>query len=272
MKWFKNMATFLLAIVGGYLLILGLMFLFQNKLLFMPSSVMFQTPQNAGLTAEDLWIKTEDGVRIHGWYFPNESAELVVIMSHGNAGNISGRIGIAETLLNSGAAVVLYDYRGFGQSEGKPTESGLYKDIEAVVHYLKAEKGYNENDMVMYGRSLGGAVAAYAATQFDLRGLVLDSAFQNLRAMIRDAYPFVPTALARYRFPTDEYLIQLDGLPIMIMHSPGDEIVSYKQGQLLYEMINQPKMFVELRGGHNDNFIASRDIIQQSWGAYLRGL
>ena len=266
------MSSLLLAIAGGYLLILGLMFLFQNKLLFMPSSAIFQTPQSAGLQAEDLWMTTEDDVRIHGWYFPNESAELVVILSHGNAGNISGRITIAETLLNSGAAVLMYDYRGYGQSEGKPTEAGLYKDIEAVVHHLKTDKGYDENEMVMYGRSLGAAVAAYAATQFNIRGLVLDSAFKNLRAMIRDVYPFVPTVLARYRFPTDEYIMQLEGLPIMIMHSPGDEIVRFSHGRALYEMIDQPKAFVELRGGHNDNFFTSQDIIQQSWSFYIRGL
>lgn len=272
MKWVKKMSSLLLVIAGGYILILGLMFIFQHKLLFMPSVTLFQTPQSAGLTAENLWIITEDGVRIHGWYFPNESAELVVILSHGNAGNISGRMGIAETLLNSGAAVVMYDYRGYGESEGKPSETGFYKDIEAVVHHLKTEKGYAENDMVMYGRSLGGAVAAYAATKFDLRGLVLDSSILNLRAMIRDVYPFVPTVLARYHFPTDEYLNQLDGLPIMIMHSPADKIVSYQQGMALYEMIGQPKMFVELRGGHNDNFFTSKDIIYQSWSAYIRGL
>jgi len=262
------MTALLLAIAGGYLVILGLMFLFQNRLLFMPSSEVLQTPQEAGLTAEDLWITTEDGVRIHGWHYPNESAELVVIVSHGNAGNISGRIGIAETLLNSGAAVVMYDYRGYGQSEGNPTESGLYKDIEAVVHHLINEKDYNENDMVMYGRSLGGAIAAYAATKFNLRGLVLDSSFRNLRAMIRDVYPFVPTALARYQFPTDEYLMQLEGLPIMIMHSPDDEIVSYQQGRALYELIDQPKMFVDLRGGHNDNFFTSREIVYRSSVSY----
>lgn len=266
------MTTLLLLIAGGYLILLGVIFLFQNKLLFMPSSVIFQTPQSVGLTSEELWIITEDGVRIHGWYFPNENAELVVILSHGNAGNISGRIGIAETLLNSGAAVVMYDYRGYGLSEGRPSESGFYKDIEAVVQYLKTDKEYDETDMVMYGRSLGGAVAAYAATKFDVRGLVLDSAFQNLRAMIRDVYPFVPTFLARYHFPTDEYLMHLEELPIMIMHSPNDDIVSYKQGIALYEMINQPKMFIELNGGHNDNFLTSRDIIYQSWSAYIRGL
>ncbi len=266
------MTALLLTIAVGYLAILGFMYLFQNKLLFMPSSAILQTPQEAGLTAEDLWITTEDGVRIHAWHYPNESAELVVIVSHGNAGNISGRIGIAETLLISGAAVVMYDYRGYGQSEGNPTEAGLYKDIEAVVHHLINENGYNENDMVMYGRSLGGAVAAYAATKFDLRGLVLGSAFQNLRSMIRDVYPFVPAMLAKYDFPTDEYLKQTDGLPIMIMHSRDDEIVSYRQGRALYDMINQPKMFVELRGGHNDNFFTSRDIVYQSWSAYIRGL
>lgn len=263
------MGSFLLALAGGYLIILGLMYLFQNQLLFMPSSGMMQTPQSVGLTAEDAWMETEDGVTIHGWYFPHDDSEFVVVLSHGNAGNISGRIAIAETLLNSGASVLMYDYRGYGQSEGRPSEKGLYKDIEAVVETLKADFGYSEGQIVMYGRSLGGAVAAYAAVRFDLGGLVLDSAFKNLKAMIRDVYPFVPVWLAKYDFPTDKYLGQIDGLPIMIMHSPNDEIVGFHHGRTLFDLIEEPKRFVELRGGHNDNFFASTDIIEENWRWYL---
>jgi uncharacterized protein len=269
MKALKSMGSILLALAGGYLIILGLMYLFQNQLLFMPSSGMMQTPQSVGLTAEDVWIETEDGVTIHGWYFPHDESEFVVVLSHGNAGNISGRIAIAETLLNCGASVLMYDYRGYGQSEGRPGEKGLYRDIEAVVETLKTDFDYSERQIVMYGRSLGGAVAAYAAVQFDLGGLVLDSAFKNLKAMIRDVYPFVPVWLAKYDFPTDKYLGQIDGLPIMIMHSPNDEIVGFHHGRALFDLIEEPKRFVELRGGHNDNFFASTDIIEENWRWYL---
>jgi uncharacterized protein len=269
MKILKTMSSFLLTVAGFYLLILILMYTFQNQLLFMPSSGFIQTPASTGLEAADVWAETEDGVRVHGWYFPNQDANYVVVLSHGNAGNISGRIAIAETLLNSGASVLMYDYRGYGNSEGSPSEEGLYKDIEAVVEYLKSEQGYTEQQVVMYGRSLGGAVAAYAATQYDLGGLVLDSAFKNLRAMVREVYPFVPARLAKYDFPTDEYIQQLGDLPVMIMHSPNDEIIGFHHGRSLYELAGGPKRFVELRGGHNDNFYQSQSLIEQSWKEFL---
>ena len=110
------------AIAAGYLIILLLMYLFQDRLLFMPASEMVQNPADVGIDAEDLWAETEDGVRIHGWYFPNEEFNNVIVLSHGNAGNISYRVDIARTLLNTGAAVLMYDYRGYGKSEGRPSE------------------------------------------------------------------------------------------------------------------------------------------------------
>ena len=269
MKKLKPMISFLTAIAGGYLLLLVVMFLFQNKLLFMPTSGFVQTPQSVGLGAEDFWVETEDGVRIHSWYFPNSEADFVVVLSHGNAGNISYRIEIANTLLQVGASVLMYDYRGYGLSDGRPNERGLYKDIEAVIRGLKEEKNYAESQIIMYGRSLGGAVAAYAGTQFSLGGLVLDSAFTNLRAMVRDVYPFVPSRLARYEFPTEQFIQHPRNYPIMIMHSQNDEIVRYHHGRTLYEAIDAPKRFVEIRGGHNDNFFASRDIAVENWRWYL---
>jgi len=269
MKLLKSMGTFILTLAGGYMLILALMFLFQNRLLFMPSSAIFQTPESAGLLADDIWIDTEDGVRIHGWYFPNNESEWVVVLSHGNAGNISGRIAIAETLLRSGTAVLMYDYRGYGKSEGRPSEKGLYKDIEGVIRYLTSELDYPEQKIIMYGRSLGAAVAAYAAVNHDLGGLVLDSAFINLKRMIREVYPFVPVFLAKYDFPTDRYISGLNNMPVMIMHSPDDEIIGYHHGEYLFERASEPKRFIQLRGGHNDNFFLSRDIIEQSWKNFL---
>jgi uncharacterized protein len=267
----KSVMSIIAAIAGGYLIILILMYTFQNSLLFMPASGFMQTPEGAGLEAEDVWVEAKDGVRLHAWYFPNDESDRVIVLSHGNAGNISYRIDIARTLLDAGAAVLMYDYRGYGKSEGRPNEKGLYKDIEAFTDYLIQEREYPERHIFMYGRSLGGAVAAYAATKYDLGGLVLDSAFKNLRAMVRDVYPFVPSSLARYRFPTEEYLRQLNGMPVMIMHSPDDFIVRYHHGEYLYETALDPKKFVELRGGHNDNFFASRDLIESKWREFLQG-
>lgn len=270
MKFRKTMISLLITLAGGYFLLLAFMYLFQSKLIFLPSSYLIVTPQEAGLHAEDMWIETDDGERLHGWFFPNEEAENVVVLSHGNAGNISNRIDIGKLLQETGAAVLIYDYRGYGQSSGKPSEEGLYKDIEAVINYLKTEKEYSEQQMIMYGRSMGGAVAAYAATKFNVNGLVLDSAFKNLKAMVSDLYPFVPAFLASYEFPTEQYLQQLSGIPVMIMHSPNDTIVNISHGKSLFGIAKEPKRFVQLRGGHNDNFHASVDIHSKSWQEFLK--
>lgn len=261
--------TIIATLVGVYLVLLGLMYIFQNNLLFMPVSEIVQTPESVGIEAEDFWVDTDDGVRVHGWYFPKENAEFVIVLSHGNAGNISYRIDIARSLLNTGAAVLMYDYRGYGKSEGSPSEEGFYSDIDAVIQGLMNQKGYAENRIVMYGRSLGGAVAAYAATEYSLGGLVLDSAFRNLRAMVRDVYPFVPARLAKYEFPTERYVQTERNYPVMIMHSPNDEIVGFHHGEHLYRILEEPKKFVELRGGHNDNFFVSKELIEESWTGYL---
>lgn len=260
--------SFILLLAAGFIALLFAMYLFQDQLLFHPSSEIVQTPQSQGIEAEDFWVVTDDDKRIHGWYFPGENSDQVIVLSHGNAGNISNRISIAETLLETGASVLMYDYRGYGKSEGTPNEKGLYKDIEAVTKGLISE-GYSEKNIFMYGRSLGGSVAAYAATKFNVGGLILDSAFINLRSMVRDVYPFVPTFLARYKFPTDQYLKELKDTPVIILHSRNDELVSFDNGKYLYDAANEPKQFVELRGGHNNNFFESSELIKKTWEELL---
>lgn len=270
MNVYKSMISLLVTFIGGYLLLLIFMYLFQSKMIFLPSSNLAITPERAGLKAEDIWIKTEDDERLHGWFFPVEEAEYVVVLSHGNAGNISNRIDIAKFLQEAGFSILIYDYRGYGQSSGKPSEEGLYKDIEAVVNYLKTENGYSEQQMIMYGRSMGGAVAAYSAAKFNVSGLVLDSAFKNLKSMVSDLYPFVPSFLASYEFSTLKYVQQLSVLPVMVMHSPNDTIVDISHGKSLFGIAKEPKTFVELRGSHNDNFHVSVDIHKKYWEEFLQ--
>lgn len=268
-KFGSSMISFLVFLIAGYLLLLSLMYLFQRQLIFFPTSNYLITPEKAGLNAENVWISTQDGEKLHGWFFPVEESEYVVVLSHGNAGNISNRIDIGKLLSEIGFSVLLYDYRGYGKSTGKPDEQGLYTDIESVVQYLNTEKGFKEVEMIMYGRSLGGAVAAYAASKYLVAGLVIDSAFENLKTMVADLYPFVPSSLAAYEFPTENYLSKITNIPVMIMHSRNDEIINFSHGQKLFEIANEPKRFVELRGGHNDNFHESADIHIEHWNQFL---
>ncbi len=259
----------LIALGGIYLFLILVLFLFQGQMLFLPEREHFRSPQSIGLEAEDMWVETRDGKQIHGWYFNNESAERVVVLSHGNAGNISGRLEIADMLLDLDVSVLMYDYRGYGKSEGRPTEKGLYKDIDSVIGFLKDQKDYSENQIILYGRSLGGGVSAYGAANYNVAGLVLDSAFQDVKTMTSDIYPIVPTFLVRYNFSTINYLNSIQNTPILIMHSRDDEIVGFHHGEALYEAASEPKTFVPLRGGHNDLFFTSNNTIKRSWQEFL---
>ena len=255
-----------------YLVVVGMMSFFQNHLIFHPSEFMTDSPDRLEIPWSDHYVETEDGTMIHGWLLKNEDAEHTVVFSHGNAGNISGRLDIAKTIYDEGVSVFLYDYRGYGNSEGSPNEDGFFDDARSVVNYLAGEQGIPTDSMIFYGRSLGGSAAAHQASEFSGAGLVLDSAFANIRSMAQSAYPFVPSFLVRAEFPTDEYLMSRGSIQVLIMHSPDDQIVPFDQGRKLYEKAEGEKKFVELRGGHNDNFHNSIDIYEEAWMEFIAQL
>jgi uncharacterized protein len=265
-------AILLAAIAGLYLSVMIFIFVSQERLFIIASDKPEMNLHDYGLTTENIRIETSDGEILQGIYFPNSRAELVVIYAYDNRGRIGAGISMAEILISNGAAVFLYYHRGNGESSGKFSEEGFYRDIEAVIQTLSRVKGYDENDMVLYGRSVGSAVAVYAASKFQVRGLVLDSAFLNYHAMFRDIYPFVPTWLAKYEFPADRFLGEVRDLPVMILHSPDDEFARFHHGKGLYDILDQPKILIELNGGHIENFTVSRDIIEQSWAFYIARL
>lgn len=268
-----RLAAILLAVIAGlYLSAVIFIFISQEKLFINSSEKPEMNLHNYGLTTENIQIETSDGEVLQGIYFPNSRAELVVIYSYDKSGRIGAGMDMAEILINNGASVFLYFHRGVGESSGSFSEEGLYHDIEAVVQTLSRVKGYDEDNMVLYGRSVGGAVAAYAASKFQVRGLVLDSAFLNYHAMFRDIYPFVPTWLAKYKFPTDQFLGVIRELPVMILHSKDDEIARFHHGKGFYDILDQPKLLIELSGGHTENVTVSRDIIEQSWAFYIASL
>lgn len=261
----QTIIRFLLAAIGIYVLFVGVIVGFQKKLLFIPASGAYDSPDSVGVEGEDVWFKTDDDVKLHGWYLPNNNTDYVILFSHGNAGNIGMRTELASMILKSGASVFMYDYRGYGLSEGSPGEEGLYTDVRAAVRYLIEEKNIPENKIILYGRSLGGAVAAYAATEYNAAGLVLDSAFTNIRSVVKDLYPFIPPVLARVNFETDQYVESRKQMPLLIFHSPEDRLIDFRQGRELFENATDPKQFVELQGGHNDNFRQTEEIFTNSW-------
>lgn len=256
----------------GYLLVIGLMTILQNKLIFHPSVFIVDTPEILGVPWSEHYIPAEDGIDLHGWLLVNPEADHTVIFSHGNAGNISGRLSLAKTIYDAGASVFLYDYRGFGNSDSSPTEKSMYRDANAVISYLGREADISTDEMIFYGRSLGGPVAAYMASEYSGAGLVLDSSFTNLKAIAKDVMPIVPSFLIQATFPTDEYLKKSSSTPLMIMHSVEDELIGFHHGEGLYEIADQPKTFVELRGGHNDSYYVSKDSFEAGWENFIEAL
>lgn len=246
---------------------------FQNQMIFHPSSGMIDSPERLGLDWAEHWVETSDGILLHGWMIGDSDELPVVVYSHGNAGNISGRIDIAGEIAKQGAAVFLYDYRGYGRSDGKPSEPGVYNDGESVVYYLRQQLMVPEERMIFYGRSLGGAVAARQSAEFIGAGLVLDSAFINGKEIASDLYPFIPGFLVSIRFPIDEDLKRSAVENVMVMHAENDRIINIRHGRELYRIADEDNSknasFVELRGGHNTSFIESREKYAQRWTEFL---
>jgi uncharacterized protein len=266
------MTSFVIYTVIGLLLLNALMYLRQPQMIFFPLSELYQTPADWGLEYEDVKLDTADGVQLHGWYIPNRESEQVLLFFHGNAGNISHRrdsIGLFHRL---GLNVFIIDYRGYGKSEGKPGEQGLYKDAVAAWHYLTEEKGFDPDDVVIFGRSLGGAVAAQLAAGVEARGLILESTMSSARDFARAVFKILSRlVVVRYDFNTAQ-LVKSVHYPVLVLHSPEDEIMPFHLGEKIYDLANQPKHFVRMRGDHNNGFLLSQPEYQQELDRWLKTL
>ena len=255
-----------LALTYGALVLAA--YLGQNRLMHlphMPGRELVATPRDIGLDYESLRITTEDGVLLHGWLVPHPDARATLIFFHGNAGNISHRLASLRQFHGLKLSVLLFDYRGYGESEGKPGEAGLHRDAAAVLAYARDVRGLEARDLVLFGRSMGAALAAWCARQADVGAVILESGFTSAPALAADLYPFLPARLlTRLRYPTLEYVAHARS-PVLVVHSRDDEIIPFEHGQRLYEAAPAPKAFLELRGSHNRAFIESE-------ASYLRGL
>ena len=212
---------------------------------------------------EDVWLTTSDGVRINGWFVPAISnSNLTVLFCHGNAGNLSHRSEKIAILRELGANVFIFDYRGYGRSEGKPDEQGTYRDALAAYQHLSGP-------VVLYGESLGSAVAVDLATKVPVAGVVIEEAFSSVAAVGQKMFPFLPVRLiVRNKYNTLSKIAGINA-PLLILHSRDDEFFPMKHAESLFAAAREPKRLVELRGSHNDAFVVSADVYRAALRDFL---
>ena len=255
----------LIATYIGFALVL---YFSQSHLVFYPETgrEIIAAPSQAGLPYEDVRLVTTDGLSLHGWYIPAPQPRGTVLFLHGNAGNISHRIDSLQMFHRLGYSTLIFDYRGYGNSSGTPSEQGTYRDAEAAWRYLTERRHIPSCRIVLFGESLGGAVGAWLAARQKPAALVIASGFTSVPDLAQHFYPYLPIRLlARIRYNTRENLRAV-AAPVLIAHSPEDEIIPFEHGQALYAAANPPKHLLELAGGHNDGFIFMRE----SWVGELR--
>ncbi len=250
-------------------LLTGALYLTQPSLVFLPTRELQETPADWGLEYEDLWLTADDGVRLHGWYLPSPGARRVLLFFHGNAGNISHRGASIEIFHRLGLDVLILDYRGYGHSEGRPSETGLYRDAAAAWNYLVESRGIAPDRIVVFGRSLGGAVAAHLAAETHPGALILESTFSSTRDFVNLAYPVLSWLIVRrFAFNTESRLEAIR-CPVLVLHSPDDDVIPYRLGQQVFQAARPPKQFVDLLGDHNGGFLLSQPRYERALASFL---
>ena len=246
-----------IAIAGAYVIFSIFLFVFQSSYVYYPERTLLADPGSIGLDFENIDFETTDGVKLSGWFIPSDTARAVILFCHGNAGNISHRLDSIRIFNQLGLDIFIFDYRGYGESEGKPSEKGTYEDAEAAWRYLVEIRQVNPHCVIVFGRSLGGTVASWLAQKHTPGMLVLESTFTSIKDVAATLYPYLPVRwLSRFEYNTAEYLRRVD-CPVLVIHSRNDEIMPFSHGRRLFEVARETKKFLEISGTHNEGFITS---------------
>ncbi len=253
-------------------MILGL----EKLALYFPVRALEATPQAVGLAYQDIWFPAADGVMLHGWFVPAPEARFTIVWFHGNAGNVSHcvhNIGYLHRLLQTN--VFIFDYRGYGQSQGSRlglSEQATYWDGEGSLAYLRSQHDLARTRFVYFGRSLGAAVAVELARHDPPAGLILETTFTTLKDIARVHYPFLPLCFLRTKYETVRKLPEIR-VPVLVLHGDRDEVVPLEQAQRLYAAANEPKTFHVIRGArHNDTYVVGGSEYFQVWARFLETL
>ena len=261
----------LIIVISVFVVFIALFYIFQSHYIYYPDRTLLADPGRIGLQFESVYFETADGVKLSGWFIPSDSARGVILFCHGNAGNISHRLESIHIFHQLELDVFIFDYRGYGQSEGKPTEKGTYQDAEAAWRYLTEERQLAPTEIIVFGRSLGGAIASWLAQSHTPGALIVESTFTSLGDIAATLYPYLPVRLLlRFEYHTAEYLSRVN-CPVLIVHSRDDEIMPFSHGRRLFEVAGEPKRFLEITGTHNEGFITSGKRYEEGLNAFISG-
>jgi fermentation-respiration switch protein FrsA (DUF1100 family) len=251
--------TVVVTTVIAYAGICAYMYLFQDRFLFKPTREIEATPALVGLDYEDVTLTAADGVQLHGWFVPSERPRAVALYFHGNRGNISQRLESLKIFHRLRLSAFILDYHGYGRSGGRPSEQATYVDAQAAWDYLLKERHIAPANIIVFGRSLGAAVASWLIVRQRPAAAVIESTFTSLPDVAAETYPLLPVRwLTRFRYNTLENLRQAQ-CPVLIAHSREDAVISFQHGKRLYEAAAGRKDFLEMMGDHNDGFITAGD-------------
>jgi fermentation-respiration switch protein FrsA (DUF1100 family) len=243
----------------------------ENFFVFHPQKKHDFTPSQWRLDCEDLYLETSDKTKLHGWFFPLDGDVPTILFCHGNAGNISHRLENIRLLVDQGLQVFIFDYRGYGKSEGKSSEAGLYCDGLAAYDFLVNQKGIPPRRLVLFGRSLGAAVAIEIALQRKARSMIIESAFTSTKDMAKTMVLFWPIALfSPPNYNNKEKIGRVD-LPKLIIHGDRDDIIPFSMGKTLYDLAQPPKYFLPIKGaGHNDTYVTGGKAYIEALGSFAK--
>jgi fermentation-respiration switch protein FrsA (DUF1100 family) len=263
------MKEIILTLGAVYVLVLIAAYVFQGRLVFFPGHDDAGHPGDVGLEYEEVWLSSGSGKRIHGWFIPARETRYTLLFCHGNAGNITHRLDSIRQFHDLRLSVFIFDYQGYGRSEGRPGERATYQDARAAWHYLTVERGIPAGKIVLFGRSLGGAVAIELAGVVDPFALIVESCFTSAVDMGTKIYPWLPIRLVRRIHFNSLSRIGDIAVPKLVIHSIDDETVPFGMGRRLYNRAPRPKQFLKIRGGHNDGFLVSAPLYTETIANFL---
>ena len=234
---------------------------FERANVWQPTRSLEAHPDEVGLPYEEVFFTAADGVKLHGWYIPSASPAASLLFCHGNAGNISHRLESLRLFHLLALNVFIFDYRGYGKSQGRPSEAGTYRDARAAFDWLHSRDA--GLPMVLFGRSLGAAVAVDLAMRVPAAGLIFESGFTSIADLGRELFPWLPVRYLQTIYYDSLNKMAGVKMPVLVVHSPDDEIISFHHGKAIYEAASEPKVFLKIHGDHNEGFLLSeRDYLQ----------
>lgn len=263
------MGLILISIIAIILLVyLGLMALLyfkQASYIYKQLETIEFTPDQIDLEYQDIYFTTKDNLKLHGWYLPKKNARSHILFCHGNAGTVSHLVETFKIFNQLGFSTFVFDYRGYGHSEGSPNEEGTYQDACAALHYLIHQLNIPLQEIIIAGRSLGGAIACRTAAHNQPKAVIIESSFSCIVDMAKRRFPIIPVDfLIKNHYPSKQNITQINA-PILIVHSSQDEVIPFEMGQKLFDLANEPKQFLEISGDHDNGYYQSGTI-------YLDGL